>query len=136
MAQMRRLELAGYVCQTHGPLLRARTMAAISKTPMNIMMTQNRPQGPLMDQNEQNSLLQTPAHNLAWTIVIIRDKTRRKTPPMTLRFPIARLERRAYFVLPVLRSSMASGVSRLGTIIESSFTSLFLRSKQGDAGRN
>jgi hypothetical protein len=99
-------------------------MAAISKTPMNIMMTQNRPQGPLMDQNEQNSLLQTPEHNLAWTIVIMRDKTRRNTPPMTLRFPTARLERRAYFVLAVPRSSMASGVSRLGIIYSLNFSEL------------
>src|SRR5689334_7893847 len=95
MVQIRRLEPAGYVYQIHGPFLRARTMAAISKTPMNMMMTQNRPQGPLMDQNEQNSLLQPPAHNLAWTIVTMRDKTRRNTPPMTLRFHTARLERRA-----------------------------------------
>ena len=91
-------------------------MAAINKTPMSIVMTQNTPQGPLIDQNEQNSLLEPPAHNLAWTIVIMRDKRRRKTPPMTLRFPVARLEERAYFVLALPRSSMASGLSRLGII--------------------
>jgi hypothetical protein len=38
-------------------------MAAISQTPMNIVMTQNPPQIPVMAQNSQNPL-ETPAHLL------------------------------------------------------------------------
>ena len=102
-------------------------MAAISRTPMSIVMTQNPPQIPVMDQNPQNPF-QTPVHpagiDMARPIVSMKaDKTRRMTP-MSLRFPIARIEKRASFALAVPRSSMASGVSRLGIIYSLNFSEL------------